>query len=101
MTSAAVTAIWLKSEIPDRLLSILKPVSLVELSVQLRLIWLDETAAAVREDGAVGGRGVGGKGVGDGEGRGMGEGLGEGDGVGLGLGEGEGWAGLTVMAAVA
>jgi len=32
----------------------LKPVSLVELSVQFRLIWLDDTAVAVRPLGAAG-----------------------------------------------
>ncbi len=33
----------------------LNPVSLLELSVQERLIWLDETAVAVRSLGAAGG----------------------------------------------
>ena len=38
----------------------MKPVSLVELSVQFRLIWLDDTAVAVRPLGAAGvGVGVG------------------------------------------
>jgi len=35
-------------------LSILNPVSLFELSVQLRFIWLEDTAVAMRFEGAVG-----------------------------------------------
>ena len=53
--------------------SILKPVSLLELSVQERLIWVDETAVALRFVGAAG----------IGVGLGVGAGLGVGVGVGL------------------
>ena len=34
--------------------SILKPLSFVELSAQERLIWLEETAVALKLDGAIG-----------------------------------------------
>jgi hypothetical protein len=37
--------------------SILKPSSFAALSIQARLIWLEETAVAVRLDGAAGGTG--------------------------------------------
>jgi len=84
----------------------LKLVSLFELSVQDRLIWLDDAAVAVRFVGAAGvdvGVGVGagvdvalGVGVGVGVGLGVGVGVGLGGGVGVGVavgvavGEGEG-----------
>jgi hypothetical protein len=44
-----------KPELALRLRSILKPDSLAELSVQVRLIWLEETALAERPVGAAGG----------------------------------------------
>jgi hypothetical protein len=56
--------------------STLKPVSLFELSVQDRLIWLDEIAVAARFVGAAG--------VGIGVGVGLGVGVGVGVGVGFG-----------------
>jgi hypothetical protein len=65
--------------------STLNPVSLFELSVQERLIWLDDTAVAVRFVGAAGvGIGVG-VGVGLGVAVGFGVGLGVGVGVGVGV----------------
>ena len=61
----------------------LNPVSSLELSVQLRFIWLDETAVAVRLLGAFG-TGVG-VGVGVGVAVGVGVGVDVGVGVGVGL----------------
>jgi hypothetical protein len=58
--------------------STLKPVSFVELSVQLRLIWLDDAAVAVRPLGAAG--------VGVGVALGVGVGVAVGVGVGVGVG---------------
>jgi len=58
--------------------SILNPVSLFELSVQDRLIWLDDTAVAVRF--------VGGAGVGTGVGVAVGVPVGVGVEVGVGVG---------------
>ena len=43
--------------IPSVERSILKPSSFAALSIQARLIWLEETAVAVRLDGAAGGAG--------------------------------------------
>jgi hypothetical protein len=43
--------------IPSVECSILKPSSFAALSIQARLIWLEETAVAVRLDGAAGGAG--------------------------------------------
>ena len=57
--------------------STLNPVSFVELSVQLRLIWLDDAAVAVRPLGAAG--------VGVGVALGVGVVVGVGVGVGVGL----------------
>jgi hypothetical protein len=88
--------------------STLNPVSLFELSVQERLIWLDDTAVAIRFVGAAGvgvagavGVGVGlgvavpvgvpvGVGLGAGVAVGVDVGLGVGDEVGVGLGVGVG-----------
>jgi len=57
--------------------SIVNPVSLLELSVHPRFIWLEDAAAAVRLVGAAG--------VGVGVGVGVGEGVALGVGVGVGL----------------
>jgi len=66
--------------------STLNPVSLFELSLQERLIWLDDTAIAVRFVGAAGvGFGVG-VGLGAGVAVGVGVGVGAGVAVGVGLG---------------
>ena len=51
---AAGVAISVQPVDPSGDLSTLKPVSLFELSVQLRFIWLPEAAVAVRPDGAAG-----------------------------------------------
>jgi hypothetical protein len=67
---------------------ILNPVSLFELSVQDRLIWLDDAAAAVRFVGAAG-VGIGVEvGVGVAVGVGVGVGVPVGVGVGVGVGGG-------------
>jgi hypothetical protein len=47
-------AIWLQGPLEEVARSILKPDSLLELSFQLRLIWLEEIADAERPLGAVG-----------------------------------------------
>ena len=60
--------------------SSLNPVSFVELSVQLRLIWLDDAAVAARPLGAAG------VGVGVAVGVGVGVGVRVGVGVGVGVG---------------
>jgi hypothetical protein len=79
-------SIWLKLT-PSRLLSILNPVSLLELSVHDKLMFKHPTAVATRLDGV---RGVGsgvvvGVGVAVGKGVEVGVGLGVGVGVGGGL----------------
>ena len=51
---AAVVLISVQGPEEDGALSIINPVSFVELSFQPRLIWLDDTAVAVRLLGAVG-----------------------------------------------
>jgi hypothetical protein len=66
--------------VPLKERSILKPLSLVELSVQERLIRLEEATAAFRLDGGLG--------VGFGDGVGVGTGVGVADGGGTGLGVG-------------
>ena len=53
MALAAAVAIWVKLT-PSGERSTLKPSSLVALSVQTRLIWLAETALALRALGARG-----------------------------------------------
>jgi hypothetical protein len=50
----ATFAIWLQLPVGDLDRSTLYAVSLVEVSVQTNLIWLDETAEALRLIGAVG-----------------------------------------------
>ncbi len=54
VTFAAVVPIWVKLMLSVES-STLNPVSLLELSVQLRLIWLELAGVAVRLEGAVGG----------------------------------------------
>jgi hypothetical protein len=83
VTLALTVAICLK-DLPCLVRSTLNPVSLFELSVQDRLIWLPETAVAVRFVGARGG----GVGVGVGVEVGVGVGLGVGVAVGVGVGVG-------------
>ena len=56
MVTFAPTIAICVNVVPSVERSTLNPVSLFELSVQDRLIWLDDTAVAVR---LVGGRGVG------------------------------------------
>ena len=51
---APVTAIWVQGPAEEPARSTLKPVSLLELSVQVRLIWLEEAAVALRLPGAAG-----------------------------------------------
>src|SRR4026207_1389778 len=89
VTFAPLRAIC-KKVVPSVDRSTLNPVSLFELSVQDRLIWLDDTAVAVRFVGAAGvGVGVAvGVGVGVGLGVGVGTGVDVGVGVGLGVGVG-------------
>jgi hypothetical protein len=83
VTFAPRVAICL-NDLPCLVRSTLNPVSLFELSVQDRLIWLDDAAVALR---FVGARGVGlAVGVGVGVGVGLGVGVGVGVGVGLGFG---------------
>ena len=80
------------NELPCLVRSTLNPVSLFELSLQDRLIWLDDTAVAIRFVGAAGvGIGVAvGLGVGVGRGVAVGTGVDVGVGVGLDLGVGVG-----------
>jgi len=88
VTPALTVAICV-NVVPSGERSILNPVSLFELSVHDRLIWLDDAAVAVRLLGAAGvGVGVGvavGLGVGVGVGVGVAVGVGVGVGVGLAL----------------
>jgi hypothetical protein len=85
VTFAPTVAISLNA-LPCLVRYTLKPVSLFELSVHDRLIWLDDTASAVRFVGAAGvGVGVG-PGVGVGVAVGLGVGLGVGAGVAVGVG---------------
>ena len=80
--------------------SILNPLSFVELSIQERLIRLEDTSAAFKLDGAAGiGDGVE-LGVGLGLAVGLGVGVGAGVGVGVALGVGVG-AGVGVGVGVA
>jgi hypothetical protein len=80
------------NELPCLVRSTLKPVSLFELSLQDRLIWLDDTAVAIRFVGAAGvGLAVNvGVGVGVGLGVGVDTGVDVGVGVGLGVDAGVG-----------
>jgi hypothetical protein len=71
---APTVPIWVKVVLSSER-STWKAVSLVELSVQLRLIWLDDAAVAVRPLGAAG------------VGVALGVGVGEGVGVGFPLSE--------------
>jgi len=83
---APTVATWV-NVVPSGERSILNPVSLFELSVHERLIWLDDAAVAVRLLGAAGvGVGVGvGVAVGVAVGLGVGVGVGVAVGVGVGL----------------
>jgi hypothetical protein len=54
VTFALVVAIWLQGPAQDVACSTLNPVSLLELSVQLKSIWVDEIGAAVSEQGGEG-----------------------------------------------
>ena len=54
MAFAPVVAIWVQGPFMAGARSTLNPVSFVELSAQARLIWLEETAVAVRPLGAAG-----------------------------------------------
>lgn len=51
MALAAGLAIWVQPVVPLGLLSSLKPVSLLALPVQVRLIWLVETAVILPPEG--------------------------------------------------
>jgi hypothetical protein len=98
VTLAFVVAIC-ENDVPFLERSTLNLVSLFELSVQERLIWLDDTAVAVR---SVGGAGVGlavGVGVAVGVGIGVDVGVGLGVGVGVDVGVG-GDVGLGVAVGV-
>jgi len=87
VTSAPLVAISV-NPLPFLERSTLNPVSLFELSVQDRLIWLDDAAVAVRFVGAAGvGVGVG-VGLGVGLGVEVGAGVGVGGSVGVGVGVG-------------
>jgi hypothetical protein len=87
VTFAPIVAMCL-NDLPCFVRYTLNPVSLFELSVQDRLIWLRDTAVAVR---FVGARGVGvGVGVDVGVGVGLGGGVAVGVAVGVGVGVGTG-----------
>jgi hypothetical protein len=51
---APTIAIWLHGPFDEAALSTLNPVSFDDLSVQLKLIWLDDTVIALRLIGAAG-----------------------------------------------
>jgi hypothetical protein len=84
VTFAPTVAICL-NDLPRLVRSTVNPVSLFELSVQDRLIWLDDTAVAVRFVGAAG----------------VGVGVAVGVGVGVGLGVGVGVVQRLVVSAFA
>ena len=103
VTFAPTVAICL-NDLPCVVRYTLNPFSLFEWSVQDRLIWLEDTAVAVRFVGAAGvGIGVAvGLGVGVGVGVGVGNGVVVGVGVGLGVGvDVEVCVGVGVVVAVA
>jgi hypothetical protein len=54
LTFAPTVAIWVQGPVDPGERSILKRLSLTELSFQERLIWVDEKGAAKRPDGAIG-----------------------------------------------